>query len=135
MKRFLLLATAVAFLLAPRLAAAQQAGEDGLGGIAERAQEAVERSGIEPALESIASASLPELQDALDQLATTLTVLAARIASDPELRESALRAAGGLVGVAQVAIEEQSDAIQEALRKLAERLEAMPAPRLSVPAS
>jgi hypothetical protein len=47
---------------------------------------------------------------------------------------SAVRAAEGVVDVARVALEEQSDVLQEALRRLADRIATMPPPEISVPA-
>ena len=120
-------------LLVPVALPAQQPETGAAGDLGQRAREVVERSGVQPAVESIAAATAPELREALDQVAVTLAALVKRIASDPELHRSAVSAAGGLVGVAQDAIEEQSTAVQEALRKLAERLESMPPPALSVP--
>ncbi|MGH7449163.1 MAG: hypothetical protein ACRELT_16440 [Longimicrobiales bacterium] len=88
-------------------------------------EEVVESSGIVPALEAVAASATPELERALGQLAQTLAVLASRIAADPELRSSAVRAGRGMAEVAEAAVIEQSSALQDALRDLADRLEEM----------
>ena len=85
-------------------------------------EDAIERSGLSAALDSIAAASAPELEASLDQLAETLAIVGRRIAGDPQLRASAIRAAQGLTDVAQIVLIEQSRALQEALRAAAERL-------------
>jgi hypothetical protein len=54
--------------------------------------------------------------------------IAVQIASDPELRMAALRAAGGMVGMAEILVTQQAQVIQEALRTAAERLRDMPLP-------
>jgi SAM-dependent MidA family methyltransferase len=86
-------------------------------------EDVVESSGIVPALEAVAASPTPELERALGQLAEALTVVAARIAADPELRSSAARAGRGMAEVAEAAVIEQSSALQDALRDLADRLE------------
>jgi hypothetical protein len=85
-------------------------------------EDVIERSGLSAALDSIAAASAPELEASLDQLAQTLAIVGRRIAGDPQLRASAIRAAQGLTDVAQIVLIEQSRAVQEALRAAAERL-------------
>jgi hypothetical protein len=129
----LLFVVAVLLIASPGDVRGQEAGEAPREGVADRIQEVVQNSGIEDAMESIATGAAPELQQALDQLTASLGVLAARIASDRELHASAVRAAEGMVGIAQIVVEEQGDLLQEALQKLAERIAAMPAPRISVP--
>jgi hypothetical protein len=91
--------------------------------------EAIERSGIVPALEAIAAAATPELERALGQLATTLGERANRIARDPELRASAVQAARGATEVAELVVIEQSSALQEALRRIADRIDELAAAR------
>jgi ABC-type transporter Mla subunit MlaD len=125
---------ALLFSIAPALAHAQVPADQGTGGLSEQMQEAWERSGIESAVGTIATAATPELRQALDQLALTIGALAERMANDPELRMSAVRAAEGVVDVARVTLEEQSDVLQEALRRLADRIATMPPPEISVPA-
>lgn len=82
----------------------------------------ISRSGIVTALDSLAAASAPELERTLDQLTSTLNVLADRIANDPELRRSAFRAAQGMVDVSQVIVAEQGKMLQDALKAAAERI-------------
>lgn len=70
----------------------------------------------------------PELQRTLDELAATLDRLGRRIANDPELRNSAVRAAQSFVGVAQLMVVQQADLLQEALRAASDRLATLSAP-------
>jgi hypothetical protein len=111
-------------------AAAQRAPADPrTGTVRTEVEEIVERSGVIPALEALAEAVAPELERTAEQLTVTLNALARRIADDPELRASALRAARGGVEVAETVVLEQTTTLQEALRALAERLEARAAAR------
>jgi hypothetical protein len=105
-------------------AAAQQPDTTRAEGTVAEVEAIITRSGIVTALDSLAAASAPELERALDQLTSTLNVLADRIANDPELRRSAFRAAQGMVDVSQVIVAEQSLAIQDALKSAAERIAA-----------
>ncbi|MGH7604431.1 MAG: hypothetical protein ACRENK_10590 [Gemmatimonadaceae bacterium] len=66
----------------------------------------------------------PELQQSLDDLAASVRALAARIASDPQLRASAMRVASGLVSTAQQVVTEQSGAIESALKTAADKIAA-----------
>jgi hypothetical protein len=111
-------------------AAAQRAPADPrTGTVRTEVEEIVERSGVIPALEALAEAVAPELERTAEQVTVTLNALARRIADDPELRASALRAARGGVEVAETVVLEQTTTLQEALRALAERLEARAAAR------
>jgi hypothetical protein len=113
----------LALLVAPAGAAlAQQGAEPRPDGVRAEIEEIVERSGLRTAVDSLATASTPELERALGHFAATLEVLALRIAEDAELRASAVRAGEGLAEVAQVVVVEQSTALQAALRELADRL-------------
>jgi hypothetical protein len=112
------------FLAGP--AQAQRTGGDSLDSLRAEVENVVTGSGVVAALDSIAAASTPELQRTLDQLASTLNVFAARIAGDAELRSSALRAAQGLLGVAQVAVVQHADTLEEALRAASERIATLP---------
>ena len=85
----------------------------------------MEQSGVVPALESVVTEVGPELQQALARLAVTLTGVGERMANDPEVRESALRGAEGMVQLAQVVVEERSDMLIEVLRGAADQLEKM----------
>jgi hypothetical protein len=85
----------------------------------------VEQSGVVPALESMASEVGPELHQALARLAVTLAGVGERMANDPEVRESALRGAEGMVQLAQVVVEERSDMLIEILRGAADQLETL----------
>lgn len=86
-------------------------------------EQVIDSSGIIPAVEAIAASATPELERALGELARSLAVLASRIAEDPELRSSAARAGAGMAEVAEAVLVEQSGALQEALRELADRLD------------
>ena len=66
----------------------------------------------------------PELQKALDDLAAAVQALAARIASDPEIKAAAMRVASGVVMTAHQVVAEQSVAIEGALKTAAERISA-----------
>lgn len=81
-------------------------------------EDAVRRSGIVAAVEELASAAAPELE----RIAESLGRLALRVSEDPELRRSALRAALGVVDVAEVVVVEQSAILREGLRDAAEQL-------------
>ena len=70
----------------------------------------------------------PELQRTLDELAASLERVGRRIANDPELRASAVRAAQGFVGVAQLMVVQQAEMLQEVLRTMSERLATLPVP-------
>ena len=70
----------------------------------------------------------PELQRTLDELAASLERVGRRIANDPELRASAVRAAQGFVGVAQLMVVQQTEMLQDVLRTMSERLATLPAP-------
>lgn len=86
-------------------------------------EEVIDSSGIVQAVEALAVSATPELERALGQLAQTLSVVVARIAADPELRSSAVRAGVGMAEVAEAAVVEHSGTLQDALRDLADRLE------------
>ena len=66
----------------------------------------------------------PELQKALNDLAAAMQALAARIASDPEIKAAAMQVASGVVTTAQQVVAEQSVAIEGALKTAAERISA-----------
>lgn len=66
----------------------------------------------------------PELQRALDDLTAAVQALAARIASDPEIKAAAMQVASGVVTTAQQVVAEQSVAIEGALKTAAERISA-----------
>lgn len=114
-------------IIASAPAAAQQRPQGATDTVMIEIEDAIARSGIVAALDSIAAASGPELEESLDQLAETLAIVGKRIAGDPQLRASAIRAAQGLTDVAQVVLVEQSRVLQEALRAAAERLGEMSA--------
>ncbi|CAN5621690.1 hypothetical protein BH23GEM8_BH23GEM8_21680 [soil metagenome] len=113
--------------------AAQEQKAKGAAGIRTEVEGIVNRSGVVEALDSLATASRPELERTLEALTATLNIFASRIANDPELRESAVRAAQGLVGVAEVVVVEQSNVLQEALRAAADRIGALPESEGAVP--
>jgi hypothetical protein len=68
----------------------------------------------------------PELQKSLDDLAEAVQALALRVANDPQLRAAALQVASGFVITAQQVVNEQSVAMQEALKTAAERIASLP---------
>lgn len=116
-------------LLSARPAAAQEpTGGAPEEGIEQEVERVLDRSGLSTRLDSLASTAAPELQEALDRLAVSLSAVATRIASDPELRLAAVQTAEGLLGVAQVTLEQQTTQIQEALRQMAERLDTLSTP-------
>jgi hypothetical protein len=123
----------LAVLAAPAAAQqvpAQQAPAPGRAEGAEaRIERALEESGVVPAAEALGAAVGPELERAVADLATSLGAVLARVASDPELRSSALRAARGMVDVAEVTVVEQASLLQEVLRAAAEHLETLSAGR------
>ena len=120
-----LLLTALA-TLAAHPAGAQARPDTTTSDPVEELERIVGSSGVEAAMDSIARRTGPELEEALGRLAATVGEVAARVAADPELRASALRAAGGMVELAQVVVAEQSEAVLEALRAAAERIPASP---------
>ncbi|MGH7652302.1 MAG: hypothetical protein ACREMS_10745 [Gemmatimonadaceae bacterium] len=77
-----------------------------------------------PAVDSVELRVSPELQQSLEDLAASVQALAARIASDPQLRASAIRVASGLVSTAQQVVTEQSGAIEGALKTAADKIAA-----------
>jgi hypothetical protein len=113
--------------------AAQEQKATGAEGIRAEVEGIVNRSGVVEALDSLATVSRPELERTLEALTATLNIFASRIANDPELRESAVRAAQGLVGVAEVVVVEQSGVLQEALRAAADRIGSLPRDAGAVP--
>jgi hypothetical protein len=124
------LAVALFLLIPARPAAAQQPpAVDRGAGVRAEIEEIVERSGIVAALEALATAVAPELERTAEQLTATMSALVSRVANDPELRSAAVRAARSGVDVAETVVVEQTSALQEALRVLAERLEAAAAAR------
>jgi hypothetical protein len=116
-----------AFALLPLLlvAAPAAAQQERAGSARAEMEQVIERSGVVPAVEALGAALGPELERTAEQLAATLNAVVSRLAADPELRASALRAARGAVDVAEVAVVEQAGALQEALKAAAERLEAI----------
>jgi hypothetical protein len=86
-------------------------------------EQAIESSGIVPALENAVATATPELERAMGELTTSLASLVNRIASDRELRTSAVRAGRGVAEAAELAVAEQAVTITEVLRALANRLE------------
>lgn len=127
MKGMIVLA-ALLVLVAARPAEAQQPTATSADAVRVLEEEILGPKGLVTALDSIGTAAAPELERALGQLAAALSGIALKIASDPELRGSAVRAAQGLVGVAQVVVAEQSAVLQEVLRTAAEEISALPVP-------
>lgn len=75
-----------------------------------------------PAGDSVDFKLSPELKKSLDDLAAAVQSLAAKIASDPQIRSAALQVASGVVTTAHQVVTEQSVAIQGALKTAAERI-------------
>jgi hypothetical protein len=92
---------------------------------AQKIEDVVKQSGVVEALESLTAAAQPELERTFEQLAGSLNLLVTRIANDPELRASALRAASGMANVAEAVVVEQSNLLRDALRAAAEALDAV----------
>jgi pyruvate/2-oxoglutarate dehydrogenase complex dihydrolipoamide acyltransferase (E2) component len=115
----------VALMLAAPAAAAQQPAEAQASATpsAPPATAQTRTSG-----DSLSIEITPELQRTLDELAASLDRVGRRIANDPELRASAVRAAQSFVGVAQVIVVQQADILQEALKAMSDRLATLPAP-------
>jgi hypothetical protein len=120
MRRTLLAAFLLGLCFAPD-AAAQQEADDTRRPV-DRVERVLDESGIVVALDSLAVAAIPELERTIDEFGAALGALAARITGDRELRESGLRAALGLLDVAQIVVVEQSVLLEEAIRATAERI-------------
>jgi hypothetical protein len=105
-------------------AEAQQAPAPSGDRVIAEIEQIVDRSGVVPAIEALADAMAPELERTAEQLTATLNLLITRLANDPELRTAAVRAARGGVDVAETVVVEQSGTLQQALRVLADRLDA-----------
>lgn len=127
MKGYLRLAVLVGIFSAHSLSA-QEPVDTASRTTVDEVQQILERSGIERAIDSIAAESAPELEEALEQLTTTLNDLAERVANDPELRASALRTAEGMLGLAQIVVAEQSEVLLDVLRTASERISATTRP-------
>jgi hypothetical protein len=119
--RIMALAAALALLLAAAPAMAQEAPRTPDRVLGEIGQ-VVEESGIAAAIETVAAATVPALRESLAQLALSLGAVANRIAEDEELQSSLAVAGQGMLEVAEVVVVEQSGALQEALRAMADRI-------------
>jgi len=75
----------------------------------------------------------PELKKSLEDLAAAIQSLAHRIASDPQVRATAMHVASTAVTTAQQVVAEQSVALQGALKTAAERISAAQASRQQSP--
>jgi hypothetical protein len=114
MKAIIGCAAAAVLLFGTAPAAAQQRS-----GAGPEIEAAIERSGVIPAIEEVATAAAPELE----RIAASIEALVRRVAEDPALRRSALRAAQGTVEVAEIIVVDHIELVREALREAAERLE------------
>jgi hypothetical protein len=74
--------------------------------------------------DSVSFKPSPELQKSLQDLALAVQSLAQKIASDPEIKAAAVRVASGLVTTTQQVVEEESGAIQQALKSAADKIAA-----------
>jgi hypothetical protein len=107
----------------------QQTPDPRPDGVERQIEDIVQRSGLLAALESLVTASSPELERTMEQVAGTLELLASRIAGDAELRASAARASRSLADVAEEVVVEQSVVLREALRTAADRIEDLSVPQ------
>ena len=106
--------TVLATLLTAGSAAAQAADSTaGARDLEAEVQAVVQQSGVVPALESVVSEVGPDPHQVLARLAVTQSGVGERMANDPEVRESALRGAEGMVQLAEVVVEERSDIAQD----------------------
>ena len=116
----------VAVLLSASAAAAQQpaAGAKDPGPTAQTGASTTVQA--RTAGDSLRIEITPELQRTLDELAASLERIGRRIANDPELRNSAVRAAQGFVGIAEVVVVQQTAILQEMLKTVSDRLATLP---------
>jgi hypothetical protein len=75
----------------------------------------------------------PELKKSLEDLAAAIQSLAHKIASDPQIRATAMHVASSAVTTAQQVVAEQSVALQGKLRTAAERISAAQASQQHTP--
>jgi hypothetical protein len=75
----------------------------------------------------------PELKKSLEDLAAAIQSLAHRIASDPQIRSTAMHVASSAVTTAQQVVAEESVALQAALKTAAEQISAAQASRQHAP--
>jgi hypothetical protein len=91
-------------------------------GVTGELERVLDESGVVSALDSIAETAAPVLDETLSQLSMALGDLATRVASDPELRRSAVAAAQGIAELTSSLVTENAEVIQEVLRKAADEL-------------
>ena len=126
--RYAISSALVALLIsAPAAAAQQPTGSDADPSVAPSSAPATAQP--RTAGDSLRIEITPELQRTLDELAASLERVGRRIANDPELRTSAVRAAQGFVGIAEVVVVQQAAILQEMLRTVSDRLATLPPPQ------
>jgi len=125
--RYVIPSALLAVLLSASAAAAQQPSATANAPSSTAQSNASARAQARTAGDSLRIEITPELQRTLDELAASLERVGRRIANDPELRNSAVRAAQGFVGIAEVVVVQQAAILQEMLRTVSERLATLPA--------
>jgi hypothetical protein len=126
--RYVMPSALVALLLAAPAAAAQQPSTPAAEPAATPSGNSTTVQARTPS-DSLRIEITPELQRTLDELAASLDRVGRRIANDPELRTSAVRAAQGFVGIAELVVVQQAAMLQEVLRTMSERLATLPPPQ------
>ncbi|CAN5341884.1 hypothetical protein BH23GEM2_BH23GEM2_23780 [soil metagenome] len=122
--RYAIPSALVALLLSAPVATAQQSSSQAADPPATSATTQARAAG-----DSLRIEITPELQRTLDELAASLDRVGRRIANDPELRSSAVRAAQGFVGIAELVVVQQAAMLQEVLRTVSDRLATLPPPQ------
>lgn len=125
--RYVIPSALLAVLLSASAAAAQQPSASA-NDPSSTTQSNAARAQARTAGDSLRIEITPELQRTLDELAASLERVGRRIANDPELRNSAVRAAQGFVGIAEVVVVQQTAILQEILKTVSDRLATLPAP-------
>lgn len=125
--RYVIPSALLAVILSASAAAAQQPSPPANDPSPSAQSTAAERAQARAAGDSLRIEITPELQRTLDELAASLERVGRRIANDPELRNSAVRAAQGFVGIAEVVVVQQAAILQEMLKTMSDRLATLPA--------
>lgn len=125
--RYVIPSALLAVFLSAQAAAAQQPSATANDPSSAAQSNASARAQARTAADSLRIEITPELQRTLDELAASLERVGRRIANDPELRNSAVRAAQGFVGIAEVVVVQQTAILQEMLKTVSDRLATLPA--------
>lgn len=126
--RYVIPSALVALLLSAPAAAAQQPSAPTADPAATTSSSPSTTVQARTTSDSLTIEITPELQRTLDELAASLDRIGRRIANDPELRTSAVRAAQGFVGIAELVVVQQAAILQDVLRSVSERLATLPPP-------